>query len=285
MLVEQTKKGISMHRWIIGVFAMLCAAVAFAAENAPASESATNPMTPAAPRIAGYLPAGTAPSSAALIPPPPTSGSAAMARDEEANRDALAKHGTPRWSLAAQDAILTFPNVAQTFSCALNAPISEEKTPRLMTLLRRTLVDAGRSTGEAKRKYQRARPFMTNGKPMCTPERDAALRADGSYPSGHSAIGWAFGLVLSEVSPDQANQLLARGRAFGESRAICNVHWQSDVLEGQMVAAAVVARMHAESEFRRDVEAARAELAVLRAEAPAISRDCKIEAQALQASN
>jgi acid phosphatase (class A) len=208
-----------------------------------------------------------------------------MARDEEVNRQALQMHGTSRWELATQDAVLTFPTVAQTFSCALNAPVSEEKTPRLMTLLRRTLVDAGRSTREAKIKYQRTRPFMVNGKPMCTPGRDAALRADGSYPSGHAAIGWAFALVLSEVSPDQANQVLARGRAFGQSRVVCNVHWQSDVLEGQMVASAVVARMHAEPEFRTDVEAARTELAALRAQAPTHARDCKIEAQALQASN
>ena len=230
----------------------------------------------------GYLPPGAAPSSALLVLPPPQAGSSAMARDEEVSRSALAMHGSPRWEIAAKDAVLTFPQLAATFACALNAQITDEKTPRLMTLLRKTMVDAGRSTGEAKRKFQRARPFMVNNKPMCTPDRDAALRADGSYPSGHSAVGWALALVLSEVSPEQTNAILARGRAFGQSRVVCNVHWQSDVLEGQMVASAVVARLHAEEAFRGDVDAARVELAALRSQPQEANQSCSIEAQTLQ---
>lgn len=270
-----------MLRWAGSALALLSALSAWGAENTGASATA-NPMTPAVPRAMGYLPAGAMPSSAALVPPPPAPDSAAMARDEDVSRSALAMHGTPRWALAAQDAVLSFPQVAETFSCALNAQISDETTPKLMTLLRRTLIDAGRSTSEAKRKYQRARPFMVNNKPMCTPDRDQALRADGSYPSGHSAIGWAFGLVLSEVSPEQAEAIIARGRAFGQSRIVCNVHWQSDVLEGQMMASAVVARMHAEPAFRADVDAARAELTALRAKGAAPARTCSVESETLQ---
>jgi acid phosphatase (class A) len=191
-------------------------------------------------------------------------------------------HGTPRWEMAINDAVLTFPTVAESFSCALSVPVSQERTPRLFGLLRRTLLDAGRATSEAKRLYQRTRPFVVNEKTLCTPSSEAGLRRDGSYPSGHSSIGWAFGLVLSEVSPQQANALLARGRAFGQSRLVCNVHWQSDVLEGQMVAAAVVSRLHAEPTFRDDVLAARGEVAALRAQGAAVERNCEVEAQTLK---
>jgi len=270
-----------MLRPLFVAFATLSITAGFAAENPPPANTQAAPLiTPAS----GYLTPADMPSSLALVPPPPAAGSGAMARDEEVNRAALELYDSPRWKLAAQDAVLTFPDVAYTFACALNAPISEEHTPNLMRLLRRTLVDAGRSTGEAKRKYQRQRPFMVNNKPLCTPHREAPLRADGSYPSGHSAIGWAFGLVLSEVSPEQANALLARGRAYGQSRVVCNVHWQSDVLEGQLMGSAVVARLHGQSEFRKDVEAARAEIQALRAKSPINARDCSIETQALQNS-
>jgi hypothetical protein len=51
-----------------------------------------------------------------------------------------------------------------------------------------------------------------------------------------------------------------RGLAFGQSRVVCNVHWQSDVLE-----AGFVARLHADAAFRVDREAARIELAAVRA--------------------
>lgn len=247
-----------------------------------AEPPATTPssMTPET-RLPGYLPPSEMLSSAALVPLAPSPDSAEVARDQEGNRRALELQGTPRWSIAAQDAVLAFPAVAETFACALNAPISDERTPRLMKLLRRTLVDAGRSTSEAKKRYQRPRPFMVNGKPICTPTREDVLRADGSYPSGHAAIGWAFGLVLAEVAPKQSQSVIARGRAFGHSRVVCNVHWPSDVLEGQMMASAVVARLHAEPEFRSDIEAARAEIAALQAQPVSAPRDCKIESQTL----
>jgi acid phosphatase (class A) len=208
-----------------------------------------------------------------------------MARDEEGNRSALAMHGTPRWEMAINDAVLSFPAAAQTYSCALNLPISAERTPKLIALLRRTLAIAGGATYDAKQKYQRARPFMSNGKPICTPDREAALRGDGSYPSGHSSAGWAFGLVLSQVSPEHTDALVARGRAFGQSRLVCNVHWPSDVEEGRMVGSAVVARLNAEAAFRDDVAAARAEVETLRATGAKVDRDCDAEAQILKSWN
>jgi acid phosphatase (class A) len=48
---------------------------------------------------------------------------------------------------------------------------------------------------------------------------------DDSYPSGHTAIGLAWALILCELFPENANLILDRGRAFGESRVVCNVHW------------------------------------------------------------
>ncbi len=62
---------------------------------------------------------------------------------------------------------------------------------------------------------------------------------------------------------------------------VCNVHWQSDVLEGMVLGAAVVARMHTADEFRQDVEAARDELATVRAKGLAPDRDCASEVAAL----
>jgi hypothetical protein len=65
-------------------------------------------------------------------------------------------------------------------------------------LLRRTLTDAGLATYKAKDTYQRTRPFVVFKVPRCTRADDALLAKDGSYPSGHTAIGWAWALVLTE---------------------------------------------------------------------------------------
>ncbi len=231
--------------------------------------------------LAGYLPPTAVPNSLALLPPPPAAGSAALADDEEASRRALALRGTPRWTLATEDANLTFPQAAGTFSCALNAPITEQDTPHLYLLLRRTLTDAGLSTSSAKNHYNRIRPFVANNQPTCTPDKEASLRKNGSYPSGHSAVGWTWALILSEIAPEQTDVILARGRAFGDSRVICNVHWQSDVTEGRFMGAGTVARLHADPTFRADLEAAKAELAAVRAKGLSPVRDCAAETAAL----
>jgi len=231
--------------------------------------------------LAGYLQPEALPNSLALLPPPPPAGSAALALDEEVSRKSFALRSTPRWELAIEDANLMFPQAAGTFSCALGVPITEQDTPYLYMLIRRTLADAGLSTYTAKDKYQRTRPFVMNEEPTCTPDEEEYLMKDGSYPSGHTALGWAWALILTEVAPEQANAILARGRAFGESRVVCNVHWHSDVIQGRFMGAAAVARLHADPAFLADLEAAQAEVAALRAKGLKPTRDCKAEAEAL----
>jgi acid phosphatase (class A) len=232
--------------------------------------------------LAGYLQPEELPNSLDLVPPPPAAGSAALALDEKVSRRNLALHGTPRWDLAAGDAELMFPEAAGTFSCALGIPITESDTPHIYMLLRRTLADAGLSTYTAKNHYQRQRPFMVNNAPICTPDEEELLRKDGSYPSGHTAIGWAWALILTEIAPDRADAILARGRAFGESRVVCNVHWHSDVVEGRFMGAAAVARLHADPAFRAELEAAISELAAARSRGLAPSHDCTAETDALE---
>ncbi len=256
------------------VFACIAGCAAVADEAPPVPE-----IRPGV--LEGYLPKEAIPDSVALLPPPPEVGSAAAALDQEVARANLALRDTDRWRLAAMDANLKFPEAAGAFSCALGAPVTEQDTTRLYQTLRRVMTDAGLATFAAKDKYRHARPFMLDGQPICSPEREQDLRAQGSYPSGHASIGWAWALVLAEASPDQSTAILARGRAFGESRLVCNVHWQSDVIEGRFIGAATVARLHTEPEFLADLAAARAELAAARAKQLTPQRDCKFEAKAL----
>lgn len=210
--------------------------------------------------LEGYLSLDNLPNSLKLVPPPPADGTAAFALDQAISRESLALQGSPRWDQAIRDANLHFPEAVEAFSGVIGIPITEEDTPHLYMLLRRTLTDAGLSTYAAKDHYTRARPFMANGEPICTPEDEEGLLKDGSYPSGHTAVGWAWALILCEIAPAQTDAILALGRAFGESRMICNVHWQSDVNEGRFMGAATVARLHADSGFRADLEAAKTEV-------------------------
>ena len=225
----------------------------------------------------GYLQSAAPEDSLVLSPPPPAPGSAAEARDLEASRAALALRGTPRWELAAADAELQGPSATAAMSCAAGVAIGPQTTPKTDRLLRRALPDLGQSTSVIKARFQRPRPFVSNGAPICTPQSEAGLRGNGSYPSGHSAIGFGWGLILAELLPARANALVARGRAFGDSRRVCNVHWLSDVEEGRVAAVAVLARLHAEPAFQKDLKAARSELR----RAKAVPADCAAQTAAL----
>jgi len=133
-------------------------------------------------------------------------------------------------------------------------------------ILRRTLADAGLSTYAAKDHYQRPRPFVVNNTPTLIPGEEDHLAEDGSYPSGHTAIGWAWALILTEFFPEQTDAILERGKEFGISRMVCNVHWYSDVVAGRMMGAATVARLHANEDFLVDMEVAKMELGKLRSQ-------------------
>lgn len=231
--------------------------------------------------LEGYLSSADQLDSKAFLLPAPAGDSATQALDDAWSRRMLELRGTPRWELAAHDADLTFPAAASTFSCALGIPVNESATPSLYLLLRRTLTDAGLATKSAKDAYRRVRPFVKNGEPTCTPQDEEFLRSDGSYPSGHTAIGWAWALILSELAPGRAEQVLARGRAYGESRNVCNAHWHSDVVAGRQVGAAAVARLHNQAEFLEAMQAARREIDAVRAADLVPSGDCEAEAAAL----
>lgn len=213
----------------------------------------------------GYLAPERYPDSLALLPPPPAEGTARLAADSEAFDAAVAQTEPDRWAQAAADAVLAFPAGVKSYGDVLGIAISSATTPHLAMLLQRSLADAGLSTYKAKTHYQRQRPFVARNTPTCTPQDEEALRTDGSYPSGHAAIGWAWGLILAEVAPDRKDALLQRAYAFGQSRVVCRVHWQSDVEAGRLMASAVVSQLQADPVFRAQLALARDEVAAARA--------------------
>lgn len=267
--------------------ALLAAALAVGGASAGAqTASATSQAAPPPPAgmpdlVNGYIAKNDVPDSRSVLPPAPAVDSATQARDDAAAAAARKLAGSARWKLATEDADLSFPDAASDFSCALGVNISQQTTPHLYTLLRRSMTDAGLSTYPTKREYQRTRPFVAKGGAICTPDEAAQLRKDGSYPSGHSAIGWAWALILVELDPARENAILARGRSFMESRVICNVHWLSDTEAGAMMGSAIFARLQDEPAFQADLKAARMEVAHARALGERPTRNCAGEEAAL----
>jgi acid phosphatase (class A) len=138
---------------------------------------------------------------------------------------------------------------------------TEAELPRTARVFADVLAGLSPPIGAAKAAYGRRRPFLDNPSVIQCDAPDAVLAASGSYPSGHGAGGWAWALVMAELVPSRADTILQRGRDYGDSRVICGYHFPSDIEAGRVIAAAVIARLHADASFRRNMDAARRELA------------------------
>jgi acid phosphatase (class A) len=230
----------------------------------------------------GYL-ARDLPDSLAILKPPPVPGSAGMRNDESARTRALAFTGTPRYALAASDADRGFPQTINAFACAFGSDITQERMPALYKLLVRMRVDARRAAYAAKGHYKRLPPFLAHHSHTCSRTEEDLVRKEGAYPSARSAVGTAYALVLAELRPDRTKALMDRAREFGFSRMICDVQWQSDVDAGAVVASAIVAQWRKDEAFRKDLAAARAEVAAA-TPSNAAGRSCEAEKLALRSS-
>lgn len=238
------------------------------------------PMTPSGVAKGGYLAAGAGPDTLHILPPPPAPGSAREAGDHAVFAATRALAGQPRWTLAKQDANLI--QGAGMFSCAIGVKLDPSTAPGLSALFRRVGADTVGVIDPPKDHYARARPYMAadaGSAPVCVPKSDGLTR-NSSYPSGHASISWTWGLILAELAPDRATEILARARSIGESRVVCGVHYPSDIEAGRTTGSSLVAALHGDAVFRADMEHARAELAGLRAGARAAPADCTAQNEA-----
>ena len=200
-------------------------------------------------------------SSLKLLPPPPEVTSIQFLWDDAQYKKGKMMRSTARGEQAVRDAS---PG-ADSFSSAFGCEISQENTPEIYKLISTMREDAGDlSTREAKNYYMRPRPYMFYSEDTSVPGAQRGLSTNGSYPSGHTAIGWATALVLAEINVENQDAILIRGYEMGQSRVISGFHFQSDVDAGRLVSAAIVARLHANDDFNAQLKKAKEEFEKLK---------------------
>lgn len=206
------------------------------------------------------------------VPTPPAKGDVADTLDHliyQETRSVL--HGA-RGQAAAEDDIFDVDQITPTFSAAYGLRLSRQQQPELFRLLDELMGEHGEAYGalhtfKKNPSFFRTRPIAEFGDQAdtCVKPIDMAgyahedlvtydLPKSSSYPSGHSFRGMLTGLVLAEVRPEHAAELINRGEEFGESRVICGFHWESDIVAGRLVALKIADALRANPEFRAEIE-------------------------------
>ena len=247
-----------MNRKYLLICAGLATAIAAGASLAATLPSKTPSGPPVAGHLTGYLKSDDI-DGEAVIGPPPAADSPRGQADREIYLETRKLAGSVRWSEAVRDNDLWKGGAVERYACALGARVDARTTPLTYRLLQRIELDVRTVGTPPKDHYGRVRPLIGDDRPVCVPRGDW-MKTNASYPSGHAMTGWAWALILSEIEPARTGPLMAAGGAIGDSRVICGVHYQSDVEAGRKLGAAMVARLHADPQFLRDLAAARAEL-------------------------
>ena len=236
---------------------LLAGWAAFAADTPPAS----------------YLPAPL--DTTHILQAAPTAGTSRYEADRTIFLQTRSLKGSDRWTMAIGDA--DSAKILQQFSCSTGVALDKDTAPKLAALLLHIRKDVGDSTNAAKDFYKRQRPFRIDEGETCVAKPDSL-----DYPSGHVTWGWSVGLILAELFPDRTPQILLRARAVGESRVVCGVHNASAAEAGRTNASAVVAALHGQDAFRKDLDGVRKEIAALRKTGAAPDAGvCKAEADLL----
>ena len=220
-----------------------------------------------------------------VIEPAPRPGDPRYEADRAIFRETRSLAGSARYALATNDVQTGASAMLQDFSCAVGVTLTPENAPRLAAVAQRAAIDTGAQVRRAKEIYRRERPYVIDEGPTC--QSPAELfdarenRASYDYPSGHSTWGWTWALVLAGAAPDRAQQVLARGRAYSESRFVCGAHNHSAAEAGILAASATMSVVQTRPAYLADLAAARQELDTLRAAASQTgsAADCDREAR------
>ena len=171
--------------------------------------------------------------------------------------DAKGRRSTVRGEQAKADADCSIDAILKAFSEPLGVRIDSKSAPKLTELIKETrnALQANAADLAASAQF-RKRPYVQLGEAPFAGEYDSKT---SSYPSMESEICWGIGLVLTEIAPSRANDILTLGFRMGESGIITGQHWATDIIAARIMAAAVVAHLNSDDSFRKLLVEARKE--------------------------
>ncbi|MCP9773321.1 phosphatase PAP2 family protein [Synechococcus sp. Tobar12-5m-g] len=193
----------------------------------------------------------------AVIGRPPTTGS----KEEEADLAILRWNERTRTSTGVLHSWRFLSLSLSSFDAAIGADLLKT-APTLSAGLPTFLKRIDQVKDQLKDSLARPRPYVSHGefRPCLPPENSF------SFPSGHATWYAAAGLLLADLLPQRRERLLDTALQGGYSRTYCGVHYPSDVLASQRLAAALTRDVLTSPQwqlFRRQMEAELGQLLVL----------------------
>lgn len=190
---------------------------------------------------------------AAILPAPPADGSVAALADLET----VLRVQESRTPAEAALAKRLETDDAFDYAESLGSWFTRENLPFTAIVLKHVSSDAAAVSSLTKTLFSRRRPPQVE--PTVHP--CVEIPKSFSYPSGHSMRAFVWAAVLSDIFPDHKEALFAQAHRAAWARIVGGVHFPSDDVGGRLLAAAIVAQLEKNPEYRKAIEQARAETA------------------------
>jgi acid phosphatase (class A) len=200
-----------------------------------------------------FLPADTS-EFVAIFPPPPARGSPGERRELDDLLALQRSRSAADVEAAREDRRKDVDRFYESLGFHARKPAA---LPKLRALMEDVEDDVSRYVRAPKKKFARSRPYVIE--PAIQP-CIGDVAGDRSYPSGHSAYGYTMAYLLAEMVPERGTALLARADEFARARAVCGVHFFSDLEAGRKGARWLADRLLATPDYQSAATAARAEL-------------------------
>lgn len=233
-----------------------------------------------------YFTKAELPDMTKILPAPPEFESARFVADQSQHLwGKLMRLDEARCAQAQRDAVYNMQTIIDEYGAIFGLEITKEDTPEIYSILQDVCASCDSIYSDAKAHFARKRPYAYYNEGTLVPEKEEKHRNEGSYPSGHTVLGWTSALLLADInqSHEAMEGLLARGYEFGQSRVIAGYHWQSDVDAGRMAGSVLYQLIRNHERFIGQLERARAEFAEKKGSATRMTETARSQQQSSSA--
>ena len=191
----------------------------------------------------------------AILPPPVETGSLQSKQELESMKRIMASLTQDQKDLAKKDAL----NLDVSFFADVIVGFDVDQLPKTKMLFDQVKYNAEYESNLFKNYFMKKRPYQEDADiHVCVAPKPSNLNR--TYPSGHTTLGYAMGIVLANLIPESSRDIMARARLYGENRVNCGAHFPTDVAAGQVLGTLVATELLKNNEFKALMKASRDEL-------------------------